>query len=168
MLKEKLPSALTSDDLRKVLDAIAIVNATITPHLISLNPTERKDLPKIHNGIMPFLKKAMTYAETNPTFLPLYIDASALKADLDAIDKLSEVLKSIEKLYINLADTVILSGSEAYVASLAFYTSVKHAAKMNVPRAKAISDDLSIHFCNPGKPAANGIPHSVIAQSQLQ
>ena len=44
-----------------------------------------------------------------------------------------------------------LSGSEAYVASLAFYNSVKQAAKINIPGAKAISEDLKLRFTRQAK-----------------
>jgi hypothetical protein len=45
---------------------------------------------------------------------------------------------------------MMLAGSEAYIAALAYYNSVKQAAKMNVPGARAIYDDLSKRF--PGRP----------------
>jgi len=49
----------------------------------------------------------------------------------------------------NLPDTEMLSGSEAYVAALTYYNSVKQAAKMNVPSAKAIYEDLRKRFEKP-------------------
>jgi hypothetical protein len=39
-----------------------------------------------------------------------------------------------------------MSGSEAYTAALAYYNSVKQAAKMNVPNAKSIYKDLKQRF----------------------
>lgn len=46
----------------------------------------------------------------------------------------------------NVNDTEMISGSEAYVAALTYYNSVKAAAKRNVPSSKAISDDLKKRF----------------------
>jgi hypothetical protein len=46
-------------------------------------------------------------------------------------------------------DTMLLSGSEAYIAVLAFYNYLKGAAKMGVPGAKTIFEDLSTRF--PGR-----------------
>ena len=51
-----------------------------------------------------------------------------------------------------LDDTMLLCGSEAYISVLAFYTYLKGAAKMNVPGAKTVFDDLSARF--PRRPAA--------------
>ena len=59
---------------------------------------------------------------------------------------LTDLARPIEQLNRTLEDTIILAGSEAYVASLAYYNSVKQAAKMNVPGALPIQDDLSKRF----------------------
>ena len=40
----------------------------------------------------------------------------------------------------------MMAGSEAYIASLSYYNSVKMAAKLNVPGAKPIYDDLKKRF----------------------
>jgi len=45
-----------------------------------------------------------------------------------------------------LDDTMLLCGSEAYIAVLAFYTYLQGAAKVNVPGAKTIYEDLSTRF----------------------
>jgi hypothetical protein len=146
---------LKPEDLKKVLDALVVVNTTLKPYLIALTPDERKELPKMKDGTMPFVKKSMEYAQTNAAFVPAYIDVKELKTDLDAVDALSQIFRPVEQLYLNLEDTITLSGSEAYVASLAFYNSVKQAAKINVPGAKAIAEDLGYRFSGQGK--KNGI-----------
>jgi hypothetical protein len=146
---------LKPEDLKKVLDALVVVNTTLKPYLIALTPDERKELPKMRDGTMPFVKKSMEYAQTNAAFVPAYIDVNELKTDLDAVDALSQIFRPVEQLYLNLEDTITLSGSEAYVASLAFYNSVKQAAKINVPGAKAIGDDLSARFSGQGKKNGN-------------
>jgi hypothetical protein len=46
----------------------------------------------------------------------------------------------------NLRDTQMLAGSDAYTAALAYYNSVKQAAKMNVPNAKTIQEELGKRF----------------------
>jgi hypothetical protein len=146
---------LKPEDLKKVLDALVVVNTTLKPYLIALTPEERKGMPKMKDGTMPFVKKSMEYAQTNAAFVPAYIDVKELKTDLDAVDALSQIFRPVEQLYQNLEDTITLSGSEAYVASLAFYNSVKQATKINVPGAKAIAEDLSYRFTGQGKKNGN-------------
>ncbi len=45
-----------------------------------------------------------------------------------------------------LSDTITLSGSEAYTAALAYYNSVKQAAKANVPNTQPVYEDLRKRF----------------------
>lgn len=148
---------LKPEDLKKVLDALVVVNTTLKPYLIALTPAERQELPKMSDGTVPFVKKSLEYAQTNAAFVPAYIDVNELKTDLNAVEALSQIFRPVAQLNLNLEDTITLSGSEAYVASLAFYNSVKQAAKMNVPGAKAIADDLRMRFGGQGKrPASEG------------
>jgi hypothetical protein len=45
-----------------------------------------------------------------------------------------------------LNDTMLVAGSEAYCAALAFYSSVKFASRMNQPGAEVISNELKRQF----------------------
>ncbi len=49
----------------------------------------------------------------------------------------------IDSLSEKISDTYLTAGSEAYITTLAFYNTVKNAAKMNVPGTVAISYNLS-------------------------
>lgn len=141
-------------DLKKVTDAIKAAMDTLKPYLVALTPLERQQLPKMGDGNIPFVQKSLEHAQANPSFVPAYLDVAELKTDLDAVEALLQVFRPLEQLYQNLDDTMTLSGSEAYVAALAFYNSVKVAAKMKVPGAKAIAEDLSSRFAGQGKKPA--------------
>ena len=69
-----------------------------------------------------------------------------MKKDFDAFSILNNFLRPLAQITRNLEDTAMLCGSEAYSAGLIYYGSVKQAAKVNVPKAKAIADDLSTRF----------------------
>jgi len=49
-----------------------------------------------------------------------------------------QIFMPVEQLHLNLEDTMTLSDSEAYVASLIFYNNVKQVAKTNIPGAKPL------------------------------
>lgn len=153
--ENKVSIVLKPEDLKQVLDAISAANAILRPYLVALTPAERQELPKMSDGTAPFVQKTLEYAQTNSGFVPAYIDVKELKTDFDAVEALAQIFRPVEQLYFNLSDTMTLSGSEAYVASLAFYNSVKQAAKMNVPGAKAIAEDLKIRFSGQGKKASS-------------
>jgi hypothetical protein len=148
---------LKPEDLKKALDALAVANAVLKPYLTPLTPVERQELPRIGDGSSPFVQKALEYAQTHTGFVPTYINIEALKTDMAAVEALSQILRPVEQLYFILHDTMTLSGSEAYVASLAFYNSVKQAEKMNIPGAKAIAKDLRTRLPGYGKKAMNDI-----------
>ena len=93
-----------------------------------------------------FVEKALDYAKSNPEFAPAYLNIPELQIDLRAVQDLTAIWQLLEPLTNNVNDTEMLSGSEAFQAALAYYNSVKHAAKMNVPSAKAILDDLKKRF----------------------
>ncbi|WP_113926143.1 hypothetical protein [Cognataquiflexum aquatile] len=138
-------------DLTVVRDALALIQTTLAPYLIALTPEDRKKLPKMGDGSEPFVAKVMDYAVTDPQFLPAYIQIAEMKKDWDVVTGLLPIFRIVQQLDSNLSDTVMLSGSEVYDASLKYYKSVKMAVKMNVPNAKTIADDLSKRFANNGK-----------------
>ena len=137
---------MTPADVQKVLDALKIVSDTLKPHLQALTPKERQVLPKMGDGTLPFVQKALDYAITNAQFVPGYIDVPELKVDVDAVGTLLNLVRPMSQVTQNLDDTTMLCGSEAYVAALAIYNSVKQAAKMKVPGAQPIYEDLKQRF----------------------
>ena len=84
--------------------------------------------------------------------MPPYVDLNELKRDLDLFNNLQSIAREINRLADMVNDTRIAAGTDAYVASLSLYNSVKQASKMNVPGTKAIFDDLKKAF--EVKPAA--------------
>ena len=134
-----------------VLQKLTEVDELLKPFLIALKPEERKALPKMADGSLPFVSKTLGYVKTDPQFVPAYLNIPELEIDFNAVLDLTEFTHLCYKLRDGLKDTIVLSGSEAYVASLSYYNSVKNAAKMNVPGAKAIYEDLKKRFENMGR-----------------
>jgi len=139
-----IPAEVKAAVLQKLTEA----DELLKPYLIALTPDEIKALPKMADGSAPFVGKALGYAKTDPQFVPAYVNIPELEIDFNAVVDLTEFSHLCDKLSDGLSDTIILSGSEAYVAALSYYNSVKNAAKMNVPGAKAIYEDLKKRFVN--------------------
>ena len=95
---------------------------------------------------VPFLEKIIQYIESNPEFVPVFLNTAEMKKDFNAFTVLNNFLRPLAQITRNLEDTAMLCGSEAYSAGLIYYGSVKQAAKVNVPKAKAVADDLSVRF----------------------
>ncbi|WKN40797.1 hypothetical protein [Tunicatimonas pelagia] len=118
------------------------VQKILHPYLITLTPEERKVIPKMSNRSVPFVEKVSDYAKTNPELGPAYLDVEELEIDLQSVRCLSQLTQQVQTIRSSLGDTAMLAGSEAYVASLAYYNSVKGASKLNIAGAKSIYDDL--------------------------
>lgn len=98
-----------------------------------------------------FVRKARDYAANNPDLVPRFLDLHMFEADLQGVDTLSNLLRTLQPLVDNLEDSLALTGSEAYQAALVFYRSVKSAALSGQPNAKTIADDLSVRFPTSGR-----------------
>jgi len=147
MLSYQIPA----ETLSKVIANLKECAELMQPYFISLGAEERKTLPKMSDKTVPFVDKVLSYIETNPEFAPAYMDAPELKKDMAAFGDLESLHQLAKPFLDNLADTQMRAGSEAYVAALVYYHSVKQAAKMNVPNAKTIYEDLQKRFS--GRPS---------------
>lgn len=126
-------------------------NQLLAPYLINLTPDERIQLPKMGEKSIPFVTKGNEYLKTPGAPVPSYLNVEELDIDVKGFETLRQIRQVAQPTIDMLDDTMLLCGSEAYIAVLAFYTYLKGAAKMNVPGAKTIYDDLSTRF--PGRPA---------------
>ena len=133
-------------EAQQVLDHLTAALAVLQPYLIALTPEQRKTLPKMSDGNLPFVQDCLQFSVSNAQFAPPFLDVSELKKDVEVV----QVLNPMDNLAVTLAsllnDTMMLAGSEAYVAALAYYNSVKLANKMNIPGAKVIYETLKKRF----------------------
>ena len=82
--------------------------------------------------------------------MPAFLDLTAMAVDAKAVQQLRNLSQLLTPISDALNDSVTLSGSEAYQGALVFYANVKAAAKVHVPKAQTVYDDLSSRF--PGAP----------------
>lgn len=147
MRKENTVSvAIPANDLADVIAKLKEINGLLKPYLVALTPDERKQIPKMSDKTQPFVEKVLDYAKSSPEFAPAYLSVDGLGIDLKTFHDLTSIMQVLQPLCENLGDTEMTSGSGAYTAALTYYNSVKQAAKMNVPSAKAIHEDLRKRF----------------------
>jgi len=138
------------EKVEKAKQLYAEANAILVPYLLNLTPEESKELPKMGDKSYAFVTKALEYLKVPGTPLPPYTNVAELEVDLKGFDTIRQILQAAMPTIDLLQDTMLLSGSEAYVAALAYYNYIKGAAKAGVPGAQTIYDDLSARF--PGRP----------------
>lgn len=146
MNENRISIELKAADAAAINEAVGVLTAKLQPYLIALETEEKRNMAKMGEKSVSFVEKATQYAVTNPEFLPGFVDAAEMKTDFQAFNALNNILRPLMQITKNLDDTATLCGSEAILAALAYYNSVKQGVKMNVPNAKAIYDDLSARF----------------------
>jgi hypothetical protein len=137
---------IKESDVVEITKAIQVLAEKLQPLLIALEASDRQSLAKMKDKSVPFIEKIIQYIESNPEFVPIFLNTDEMKKDFNAFTILNNFLRPLAQITRNLEDTAMLCGSEAYSAGLIYYSSVKQAAKVNVPKAKAVADDLSVRF----------------------
>ncbi len=145
-LQNQIAVTFTEELLTQIRSAIQTLNSALRSQLVQLSPQSRQELAKMGDKSIGFVSKALEYAASNPDFVPRYFDIENAQIDFKAVTLLREFGGSLNTLAEMVNDTMMLSGSEAYAASLSFYNAVKSAAKDNQPGAKIIYDELKARF----------------------
>jgi hypothetical protein len=145
----KIPDA----DMTAIKGSIDTLKARLLPHLKTLSPEERRDILKMGDKTVPFVRKTLEHCRECPDLVPRFLDVNGLASEMSAFESIRTLLQPLLQLSAALRDTMILAGSEAYYAALSFYSSARNAMKSKVPKAKTIYSDLSNRF--PGRPKKN-------------
>jgi hypothetical protein len=155
-MENRISIEIPPADLQAIKAALQQIQALLAQHVIALTPEQRKTIPKMSDGTEPFVDKVMDYAVNNSEFLPAFVSLGELQKDWNATSGLMPLLRMVDQIHDTMSDTAMLAGSEAYKGALSYYNSVKQAAKMNAPDAKAIYEDLRKRFEKQGrKPSSN-------------
>jgi hypothetical protein len=144
--KNALSIRIPKQDLQAAKEAFSLCRTILAPYLQALSPSQRQTILKMSDKSRPFVAKTIDYMASRPKFVPLFLDLEEVQKDWMALQELLPLIREMGQFYSNLNDTATLAGSESFTASLNYYNSVKQAAKMNIPDAKVIYDDLSQRF----------------------
>lgn len=140
-----IDATITDAQRTAVFAAIAAIESNLT-FLVNLTPAERQALPKMGSATQSFVSKSLEIAGNNPQFVPPYVDVPAMQKDYDLAMRLQGIEMQLASLLEKVSDTNLAAGSEAYVTGLTIYNSIKAAAKVNVPGAKALAAELAERF----------------------
>jgi len=150
--ENKISLSISNPDKTAINTAITALAALFEPMLVALDPDDRRTLAKMNDRSIPFVEKVVQYVDSNPEFVPPYVDTVEFKKDFQTFMELREFLRPLLQMIANLEGTTMLSGSDAYEVARVYYQSVQLAAKMKVPNAQAIYDDLKSRFESNAKP----------------
>jgi hypothetical protein len=138
--------SIPPEKVEQVKQLYGQINGIISEYLVNLTPEQSKELPKMGDKSYAFVTKALEYLQVTGTPIPPYTNVAEMVVDMNGYDTIRQILQAAQPTIDMLQDTMLLSGSEAYVAALAYYNYIKGAAKAGVPGAQTIYDDLSARF----------------------
>lgn len=146
MIENRISLSFTDAEKTQISQAIQTLDTLLSPKLIALPKEDKRRLAKISDDGLPFAEKVAQYAVSNPEFNPMFMSAEEFAKDFSAFNLLREFARLLSQITSNIDDTRTLAGSEADQYARAYYAAVGQAAKMGVPGAQAIYDDLSGRF----------------------
>lgn len=145
-MKNSFHLSIPEQEKIEIDQAMVTLKTKLLPHLVNLSKSEKQVLPKLGDKTVAFVNKALMHMEQNPDLVPQYINLEDLKVDMEAVKNLKELQATLNQISDTANDSLMFSGSEAYMAVLTFYHNLKGAAKSNVPGAELIYDDLKVRF----------------------
>jgi hypothetical protein len=141
----RVSATVSPTDKTAIMTKLTEIKALL-PFLLNLTKDERIELPKLGPASLAFDEHCASYMATAPNLIPPFLDAAEVTKDRNLRLVLADLLREAHKLCEMLDDTLLLVGSEVWMADLSFYQTVRQAARRDVPGADAIYDDLKERF----------------------
>jgi len=151
----RISATLSSEDVAAVQAAADTIKGKL-PFLLSLEPGESRELPKLGPRTLSFDERCTTYMEKHPELVPAFIDTNEVNKDRALRTQLADVSRVLTTLAQDTEDTLAVVSHEIYNADLAFYQNVKQAAKRGILSAQSVFEDLSQRF--PGRGSVKEAP----------
>ncbi len=148
MQENQISFELAQDELEIINKATKMLQDVLSSKIVRLNTEARHELAKMGDKTLAFVTKSYEHAQQNPLLVPAYLEVAEMKKDLDAVEKIRQILNPLQQLSQDLEDSMMLAGSEAYIAALSFYHAIKGAAKSKIGGSEHIYNDLSQRFTN--------------------
>ena len=139
---KKIPPQVLYDALSRLDELIGIFEQ----YHIKPEPDERSSFNKMGEDFIKFMQMSHCYAVESPKLFPSFIDRDIFNEEFFIIYELWKLINKINQLRDNIWDTEILLGSRTLEIALAFYQTVKMAARHDIPGAKVIFDELKPAF----------------------
>ncbi|MBK8093997.1 MAG: hypothetical protein IPK32_19005 [Verrucomicrobiaceae bacterium] len=136
----RISAEVTAANKTAIMTKITEIGALL-PFLINLTKEERITLPKLGATSLAFDEQCASYMATAPNLIPPFVDTAEVTKDRNLRVVLADILRETCKLCEKLDDSLMLVGSEIWLADLSFYQTVRQAARRDVPGADTIYDE---------------------------
>jgi phage major head subunit gpT-like protein len=150
--KNTIAVVIPAAQLTVINGLITQLKTALAPYIHALTKDEIKGIAKMGDKTVAFVDKVKDYTVSNPEFVPTnMINVTDFNVDVNAVNVLSPVSKSVNQIAGDLEDTLMLCGNEALIPALIYYGNVKFNANNGVASAKTIYEDLKQRFPGRGK-----------------
>jgi hypothetical protein len=148
----RISATVSPTDKAAILTKLTEIKALL-PFLLNLTKDERIQLPKLGAASLLFDEQCASYMASAPNLVPPYVVPAEVTKDRVLRLTVADILREVKKLLEQLDDSLLLIGSEIWLADLSFYQTVRQAARRNVAGADTVYDDLKERF-----PGVSGDP----------
>lgn len=146
MSVNRLSLDITDEQKAQVTNDTNKLSASTQGFNVVIGQEELKSLPKISDGRIPFVQKVADYSVSNPEHVPAVMDVPEFQKDVKAFLALREMARPLRQILEKLETATSVAGSEAFYSARDYYKMVQLNAKMGVPGAQAIYEDLKRLF----------------------
>lgn len=144
--------SFSEEEQARIDAALSEIEAVLSGKVINLTPKQRQQHGRVAYEMETWVNKAYGHMQQSPQLVSSYIDMAEHSADLAAHQILNPRIGRMKTMLQSMDDTALLLGTDIYNNSIAFYRSLREAAKSNAPGATTIYADLKQQFTNGRKP----------------
>jgi hypothetical protein len=141
----RISATIPPADIAAITQSIQDIRSKL-PFLISISGQERQELPKMGDKSVGFDDKCTAYMASNPEFVPGFIDVAEVNKDRELRAQMMQFFAALKTLSEAVSDTLLVVNSEIWMADLAYYQSVREAARRSRAGADTIYNDLRQRF----------------------
>ncbi|MDR1562043.1 MAG: hypothetical protein LBS54_02995 [Dysgonamonadaceae bacterium] len=135
--------------INELVDLVNVSREIIEPYCAVLKQKERKSLFGYGTKSYGFIEKSCAMAADHPQFLPLYLSVEKFQNNYGDVYRKRHLLQDIGLYEQQVDDSLRISSDAAYRDALAFYNTLKEAAKQGVEDAQELFDELKPYFYRP-------------------
>ena len=137
---------IPEDVLQRIQSKLDEMIGLLKPYLVILTAEERQALAKIEKETFRFLEMSHGLAVDYPDLFPSFMKAAVFGENFSTVHELSGFIGKLNNFRDGMIDTEMLAGNYAMEFALAFYHTVKIAARRDIPGARVIFEELKLKF----------------------
>lgn len=134
--------SFSEEELRRLDDALGVIEEIFKGRLISLTHEQRKEYGRLADRNHPWVVKTDEFIKLKPAIVPAFINKEEWDVDLKTDNQLRPRMRRINAIHSQMDDAMLLIGHDLYFNSLAYYRSIKVNAQNGLLDAKPIYEDL--------------------------